>query len=111
MPLSCVQLFAALWTVAHQTALSMGFSMQENLNGLSFPSPVDLPNPRIEPVFLASPALGFFITEPPGKPTEMLKYLISGLFRKLYICLFSSVLVKKKIPFTLDNFLYKKYDF
>ena len=70
--------------------------MQENLNGLSFPSPVDLPNPRTEPVFLASPALGFFITEPPGKPREMLKYLISGLFRKLYICLFSSVLVKKK---------------
>ena len=51
--------------------------------------------PKIEPVFPASPALGFFITEPPGKPTEVLKYLILGLFRKLYICLFSSVLVKK----------------
>ena len=73
----------------------MGFSRQDNWNGLSLPSPMDLPDPRIEPVFPASPALGFFITAPPGKPTEVLKYLILGLFRKLYICLFSSVLVKK----------------
>ena len=34
------------------------------LSGLSFPSPGDLPNPRIEPVYLVSPALarGFFTT-------------------------------------------------
>ena len=34
-------------------------------------SPGDLPDPGIEPVSLASPALagGFFTTTPPGKPT------------------------------------------
>ena len=48
----------------------MGFSQQECWSGLPFPSPGDLPDPRIEPEFLASPALadGFFTTEPPGKP-------------------------------------------
>ena len=36
---SHVQLFATLWTVAHQAPLSMGFSRQEYWNELSFPSP------------------------------------------------------------------------
>ena len=46
----------------------MGFLEQEYSSGLPFPSPGDLPHPRIEPM---SPALagGFFITEQPGKPT------------------------------------------
>ena len=63
---SRVQLCAALWIVAHQAPLSMGFSRQEYWSGLPFPSPGDLPNPGIKP---ASPALvgGFFTTEPPGK--------------------------------------------
>ena len=47
---SHVQLFAILWTVAHQTPLSMGFSRQEYWSGLPFPTPGDLPNPRIKPV-------------------------------------------------------------
>ena len=34
---SRVQLFATLWTVAHQAPLSMGFSRQEHWNGLRFP--------------------------------------------------------------------------
>ena len=56
-------------TVALQAPLSMGFSRQEFWNGLSFPSPGDLPKPEIKPMSLASPALGggFFTTEPPGK--------------------------------------------
>ena len=34
-----------------------------------FPTPGDLPDPGIEPMSLASPALtGRFFTEPPGKP-------------------------------------------
>ena len=37
--LSCVWLFATLWTVAHQAPLSMGFSRQEYWSGLPFPSP------------------------------------------------------------------------
>ena len=37
--LSRVQLFAILWTVAHQAPLSMEFSRQEYWSGLPFPSP------------------------------------------------------------------------
>ena len=66
----CVRLFVTLWTVAHQAPLSMGFSSQEYWSGLSFPSLGDLPDPRIEPTSLTSPALAgsFFTTEPLGKP-------------------------------------------
>ena len=52
--LSRVRLFATLWTVAYQAPLSMGFSRQQCWSGLPFPSPGDLPNPKIEP---GSPAL------------------------------------------------------
>ena len=64
---SCVRLFAPLWSIALRAPLSMGFSRQEYLSWLSFPTPGDLPNPGIE---LASPALAgrFFTTELPGKP-------------------------------------------
>ena len=58
------RLFAALWTVARQAPLSMGFSRQEYWNGLPCPPPGDLPNPGIKPMSLASPALAtrFFTT-------------------------------------------------
>ena len=38
------------WTIAHQAPLSVGFPTQEYWSGLPFPSPGDLPKPRIEPV-------------------------------------------------------------
>ena len=62
--------FVNPWTVAHQAPLSMGFPRQECWSGLPFPFPGDLPDPGIEPVSPAFPALagGFFTTEPPGKP-------------------------------------------
>ena len=47
--LSCVQLSAAPWTVAHQAPLSVEFSKQEYWSGLLFPSPGDLPDPGIKP--------------------------------------------------------------
>ena len=47
--LSHVQLFVTPWTVACQAPLSMGISRQEYWSGLPFPSPGDLPDPRIEP--------------------------------------------------------------
>ena len=61
---SCVQLFATLWTGAHQALLSLGFPRQEYWSGLSCPSPGDLSDPRIKPLSPASPALagGFFTT-------------------------------------------------
>ena len=40
--LSCVRLFATLWTVACQAPLSLSFSRQESWSGLPFPSPGDL---------------------------------------------------------------------
>ena len=59
--------FATPWTVAHQAPLSIGFPRRGYWSGFPFPSPGDLPNPRIEPM---SPALesGFLNAETPGNP-------------------------------------------
>ena len=72
---------ATLWTVAHQTALSMGFSRQEYW---PFPSPGDLPNPGIEP---GSPAFqaDSLPFEPPGK----LHKIYTCIFFKVYLNLLS----------------------
>ena len=40
-----VRLFAALWTVAHQAPLSMGFPGQEYWSGMPFPPPGNPPDP------------------------------------------------------------------
>ena len=68
--LSCVQLFAAPWTVAHQAPMSMEFSRQEITGaGCHFLFQGIFPiqgssNPGIESASLASTALtgGFFTT-------------------------------------------------
>ena len=52
--LSHVRLFLTSWTVACQASLSLEFSQQGYWSGLPFPSPRDLPDPRIE---RRSPAL------------------------------------------------------
>ena len=49
--------FATPWTVVHQAPLSMGFPRPEYWSGLPFPPPGELPNPGIEPMSPASPAL------------------------------------------------------
>ena len=50
-------------TIACQAPLSLGFSRKEYWSGLPCPPPGDLPDPGIEPVPLASPALvGRFFT-------------------------------------------------
>ena len=58
------------WTVAHQAPLFMEFSRQEYWSGLPCRLPEDLPNPGIEPLSPAYPALqaDSLPTEPPGKP-------------------------------------------
>ena len=63
---------ATPWTVDCQALLSVGFPRQEFWSRLSFPSPGDLPYPGIEPTSPTPPAsaAGFFITEPPQKPTH-----------------------------------------
>ena len=55
--LSPVQLFVTMWTIDHQTPLSMGFSRQEYWGGLPCPLPGDLPDPGTEPISPAAPAL------------------------------------------------------
>ena len=54
-------------TAAQQAPLPVGFSRQEHWSELPFPSPGDLPNPRIKP---RAPALqaDSLPSEPPGKP-------------------------------------------
>ena len=51
----------------------MGFSRQEYWSGLPFPPPGCLPDPGVEPVSPAAPALqaDFFTTEPLGKPINV----------------------------------------
>ena len=76
--LSCVRHLATPWTVAYQAPLSMGFSREEYWSGLPFPSPVDLPDPGIEP---KTPALAgrFFTTVPPGKPLKVKVTVVQSL--------------------------------
>ena len=62
--LSCIQLFATPWTVAHQAPLSMEFSRQEYWSGYLFPYLLDT---GIKPGFPALQA-DFLLSEPPGKP-------------------------------------------
>ena len=52
----------------------MGFSRHEYWSGLLFPSPVDLPNPGIEPQSAMPRALqmGSLSTEPPGWGVKIL---------------------------------------
>ena len=52
-----VSLFATLWTVVHQAALSKECSRQEYWTGLPFPTPEDLPPPEIKLTSPVSPAL------------------------------------------------------
>ena len=63
--------FAATWSIACESPLSMVFPRQEYWSELPFPSPGDIPDPEIEfgpGIEPVSPALasGFFTTEPPG---------------------------------------------
>ena len=70
------------WTVAHQAPLPMELTRQEYWSGLPFPSPGDLPDPRIE---AGSPALqaDSLSSEPQGKPLSV----ILG-YNFLFCCIF-----------------------
>ena len=75
---SPVRLFAAVWPVALQAPLSIGFSRQGYWSGLPRPPPGDFPDSGIEPASLRSPALAgrFLPLAPPGKPSVGRKWLI-----------------------------------
>ena len=64
----CVQLFATLWTVGYQVPLCIGFSRQEYLNRLPFPSPGDLPRDWTHtPLSLLHCQVGYLPLALPGK--------------------------------------------
>ena len=71
--LSHVLLFATLWTVAHQTPLSIEISRQEYWNRLPFSSSGDLPYPGLKPGSSALQAYSL-PTEPPGKSNLNIAY-------------------------------------
>ena len=73
---------ATSWTVAHQAPLSMGLPRQEYWSGSSFPSPGDLPNSGIEPVFSAW-QVDSLTTELPGKPSVIIDLALM-LFTKYF---------------------------
>ena len=62
--------FATPQTAACQAPLSMEFYRQEYWSELPLPPPGDLPNPEMELLSFASPALanGFVTIMPPEKP-------------------------------------------
>ena len=79
--------FIIPWSVVHQSPLSMGFSRQEYLHSLLFPSPRDLPDPEIELVTLALSG-SFFTIEPPGKPFHFLAIVYKAVLNiDVPICL------------------------
>ena len=69
--LSVMSNSATIWTIAHQTPLSMGFSRQKYWSGLPFPTLGDLPNPGLNPhlLCLLHWQAGSLPPVPPGKPT------------------------------------------
>ena len=78
--------------IACQAPLSMEFSRQEYWMRLPFPTPGDLPYPRIKPESPAFPALGgrFLTTAQPGKPIayqESIKFFPSLFFFFFFLIL------------------------
>ena len=84
--LVCTKLLQSCLTLCNpmdhsrQAPLFMGFSRQEYLGGLPFPSPGDLPDPGIKPMPLKSPALAgrFFITRATGEAPQYLNHSSSS---------------------------------
>ena len=77
------------WSVAHQAPLSMGFSRQEYWSGLPCPPPGDLPDPEIEPVSLAPPALagGFFIISATWGACLFISWTSNPVWRRILLSL------------------------
>ena len=74
--LSCfshVQLFATLWTAAHQAPLSVGFARQEYWSGVAKPSSRGSSRPRDQTHISCSNCFagGFFTPERPGKTSVL----------------------------------------
>ena len=80
--LSHVFVSDSLWTCEpwnHKTPLSIGFFRQEYWSGLPSPPPGDLPDPGSKPT--SDLAGGFFTTEPPEKPSTILRGIIFSILK------------------------------
>ena len=73
---SCLQLFAAPWTIDYQTPLFMGFSRQEYWSGLPCPPPGDLLDQGLNPYLcLLHWQVGFLPLVPPSFPKVLYRFL------------------------------------
>ena len=79
--LGCVQIFVALWSVAHQIPLFMDFPRQEYWSGLLFPSPGDLSHPEIKPTILQVDSLPLSHQRSPYICVYICIYIIWILFK------------------------------
>ena len=109
--------FATPWTVAHQAPPCTEVSRQQYWSGLPFPPAWDLPNPRIKPQSLVSPALadGSFTTNgtnesKQGRGNRLWEYFILVRVRpyQWFFTRFSAFLLQNYhlTPFVLTTFLY-----
>ena len=112
---SRVPLFATLRIVARQAPLSIGFSRQEYLSGLPFPSPGNIPDPGIQPESLMSPTLagGFFTTFATWEAAQLYIYTYTYIFIYLspllyrHLCMtFSLILRKDKYAHFTDEYIW-----
>ena len=89
---SYLTLAAPVAVVCHGP-LSMGFARQDHWSGLPIPPQEDLPDPRLEPAFPASPVLagGFFTTESPAKLSIYLYVTSNLLYQILSTHLYMSI--------------------
>ena len=78
---------ATLWTIAHQTPLSMGFSRQEYWSGLPCPPPGNLPDPVIKPTSLCLlyRQVCSLPLAPPGNPMYTCVYVRIGVHVCVYV--------------------------
>ena len=82
-----VQFFEALWTVACQVSLSMGFFRQEYWSGLLCPPQGDLPNLGIKPASPVTPVMqaDSQLLNHRGSPFLNQYYIISVKFPSLFV--------------------------
>ena len=78
-----LSLFEAPRTLARQAPPYMGFSKQEYWSGLPFPTAGNLPNPGMEPLSPACPALAGELLSHLGSPV-INKYLLSVAHRTIW---------------------------
>ena len=94
--LSHVQLFVTLWTLAHQTPLSVIFSRQEYWNGMTSLSPGDLPNPGIEPTSPTRQVNSFLLRHQGSQRAQNSKLILKKLNKVENITLELSRLILKQ---------------